>query len=367
MEAAQCLGYFAAPLQLSKLGNHPNINKWSRCKFVGYTGPSYDNVEDLEEFMDRAFDGWGFTMDRVGHMNTDNEMFGSAVTLSKGEVWHYSGHTPTVDYPVRLGDMRHYNSAAECPYLPVEFEREYTPGVEGHYGPRVILKWRMNDSQNVEINPYLNSNLNSGTYHILLKPASGNTGISVGSSQVTESFTGMSSSTITMESGQTGDYEACAAIYKSNTSEVFPLPNTYFKFNVRNMSEEEYVGISLTNLCSLTRRTAGGATGDLLVHFRVRNLTNETITANTSCRVYDSKAVNPTEPFQYTTLTITIPAYGSVDVWGTENNQLTTTQQYDFKVEDINSMTLPIMGTCTATNAYKSDVVLTKTNTLLAS
>lgn len=361
IEISQALGYFASPLQLSRLGTHPNINKWSRCKFVGYTGPSYDNVEDLEAFMD--LNGWGLEMASVGPMNTDEQMYGSALTLSKGECWTYSGHTPTAEYPLRMADMRHYNTDAECPYLPVELSY-YVPGVDGHYGPVMELTWRRNLSQNAEINPYLKSTLH-GKYYVVYRKKGETSANSAVTTTVTEGFSAMTSERIQLSSGQTGDYEACALIKRGGgDGELYPLPETYLSYNLRNYSEEEYVGLSLVNQCSMTKSST---IGHLFVKLQVRNLTNASITAIVGCEVYDNRNEMLFQKLNYS---VNVPAGGVVILYGDENNNLTTTNPGDIRIEDVSSSGTfrpPIAAQCRAKNSLKGDVEIRKTATILDS
>lgn len=361
IEVAQTLGYYANPIQLSKLVNHPNLNKWSRVKPVAYAGASYDNVADLEAFMD--LNGWGIEMDSVGVLNTDEEMYGSALTLSKGECWHYSGMTVSQDYPARLGDFRHYNTDAECPYLPVELSY-YVPGVAGHYGPVMELTWRRNQSANAEINPYLKSTLH-GNYYIVYRKKGETNADSAVTTGVTENFTSMTSERIELSSAQTGDYEACALIKRGGgDGELYPLPETYVTFNLRNMSEEEYVGLSLVNQCSMT---LSSTIGHLTVRLQVRNLTNASITAIVGCEVYDNRNQMLFQKLNYS---VTVAAGASVTLYGDENNTLSTTDSGSIRIEDVSSSGTfrpPIAAQCRAKNSLKGDVEIRKSATLLTS
>ena len=366
IEVSQALGYFANPLMLSRLVNHPNLNKWSRVKPVPYTGPSYDNVSDLEAFMD--LNGWGIEMDSVGVLNTDELMYGSALTLSKGECWHYSGFTPSQSYPARLGDFRHYNTDAECPYLPVELSY-YVPGVDGHYGPVMELTWRRNLSQNAEINPYLKSTLH-GKYYVVYRKKGETSANSAVTTTVTEGFSAMTSERIQLSSGQTGDYEACALIKRGGgDGELYPLPETYLSYNLRNYSEEEYVGLSFTNLCSLTKRT--NTQGTLVVKLQLRNLTNDAIDARVGCVVYDNRGYGngQTPLWQSYDYSVNVPAGGVVILYGTDGQSFTTTYT-EIDVENISSsgdVRPPVYAEGRAKNYYKGDVTIVKTATILDS
>lgn len=361
IEVSQALGYYANPLMLSRLVNHPNLNKWSRVKPVAYTGPSYDNVADLEAFMD--LNGWGIEMDSVGVLNTDELMYGSALTLSKGECWHYSGFTPSQSYPARLGDFRHYNTDAECPYLPVELSY-YVPGVDGHYGPVMELTWRRNLSQNAEINPYLKSTLH-GKYYVVYRKKGETSANSAVTTTVTEGFSAMTSERIQLSSGQTGDYEACALIKRGGgDGELYPLPETYLSYNLRNYSEEEYVGLSLVNQCSMTKSST---IGHLFVKLQVRNLTNDAITAVVGCEVYDNRNE---KLFQKLNYSVNVPAGGVVILYGTDDNAFTTTNPGDIRIEDVSSSGTfrpPIGSTCYCKNSLKGDVTMSKSATILDS
>lgn len=361
IEVAQTLGYYANPIQLSKLVNHPNLNKWSRCKPVAYAGNSKNTVGELEQWMDQI--GWGFEMDSVGVLNTDEQMYGSALTLSKGECWHYSGMTVTENYPARLGDFRHYNTAAECPYLPVELNY-YVPGVAGHYGPTVELKWSRNLSQNSEINPYLKSTLH-GKYYIVYRKQGETNANSAVTANVTETFSAMTSERIQLSSAQTGDYEACALVKRGGgDGELYPLPETYVSFNLRNMSEEEYVGLSLVNQCSMT---LSSTIGHLTVRLQVRNLTDASITAIVGCEVYDNRNEMLFQKLNYS---VTVPAGSSVTLYGDENNTLSTTDSGSIRIEDVSSSGTfrpPIAAQCRAKNSLKGDVEIRKSATLLTS
>ena len=358
IEVSQVLGYYANPIQLSKLVNHPSLNKWSRVKPIPYTGLSYDNVEDLEAFMD--LNGWGITMDSVGPMNTDEQMYGSAITASQGECWHYTGMTPTQDYPGRLGDFRHYNTDAVCPYLPVELNY-YVPGVDGHYGPVMELKWQKSQSINAEINPYLKSTLH-GNYYIVYRKVGDTLGYSAATAQVTETFTSMTSARIQLPSAQTGDYEACALIKRGGgDGELYPLPETHITFNLRNQTEEEYAGLQLSNQCSMTRSST---IGHLIVKLKITNITNTAITALVGCIVTDSRNNSIWQKFNHE---VSVPANGSITLYGDENETFTTTQT-EIRVEGVSptgDFRPPIGAECRAKNSLKSDVEIIKTATIL--
>lgn len=366
IEVANFLGYYCNPIQLSRLVKHPNIPKWSRCHPVGYVGESKATQAEQEAWMDSL--AWGFNMKSVLPMNTDAQTYGSAITLSQQDVWEYTGVTASQTTPGRLSDFRWCNDAAECPFLPVELYY-YVPGVEYHYGPNIQLKWGKNLSQNVEIDPYNYNALRQGSYHILLRKLGATTGTTMLSTGVTDTFTAMTTSNITMESGDTGTYEVCAAIQKyGENHEVYPLPGTYMQFTVRNQTEEEYVGLRLTNQCYMTRSSTVGA---LYVKMQIQNLTNEAITAVINCRVYDGQSTPhrlwPVNNNNYTGETITIAAGGSATYYGTDNT-LTATQQEPIRIEDIgNTVRPPVTADCTVYNTLKQGVTMTKSATILES
>ena len=361
IEVAQTLGYYANPIQLSKLVNHPSLNKWSRVKPVAYAGESKATVEQLEQWMDNI--GWGITMDSVGPMNTDEQMYGSAITVSQGECWHYTGMTPTQDYPARLGDFRHYNTDAECPYLPVELNY-YVPGVEMHYGPVIELRWARNQSANAEINPYLKSTLH-GNYYIVYRKVGTTLGYSAATTPVTESFSSLTSSRIQLTSAQTGDYEACALIRRGGgEGELYPLPETHMFFTVKNQTEEEYAGISLTNQCSMTKSST---IGHLYVRLKVRNTTNSAITAVVGCIVTDNRNSVLWQKFNHR---VSVPANSSVTLYGNENQAFQTTDPGYIRIEDLGptgDFRPPIAAECRAKNSIKGDVEMKKTTTILDS
>ena len=361
IEVAQTLGYYANPIQLSRLVKHPNLNKWSRCHPVAYAGDSKATTAELEQWMDQI--GWGIEMDSIQPMNTDAQTYGSAITASMGECWHYSGMTPTQDYPARLGDFRHYNTDAECPFLPVELYY-YVPGVENHYGPTVQLKWGRNLSANAEIDPYKKSTLH-GNYHILLKKSGSTTGASMVSSAVTSTFSSMTSSNISLNSAQTGTYQACAVVVRTGgDNEVYPLPNTYITFETRNYTEEEYVGLQLVNQCSMTKSST---VGQLTVRLKLTNLTNESISAIVGCEVYDNRNAMVWQKLNYS---VTVPANSSITLYGNENQNFVTTDPGTIRVEDIGpsgTFRPPITAECRAKNSLKSDVEMRRSATILAS
>lgn len=368
VEIAQTLGFYANPILLSKLGSHPNLNKWSRCKFVGYVGPSKNTVEELEQWMDDLH--WGFNMKSVQPMNTDAQTYGSAITLSMGDVWAYSGVTASPDSPVRTGDMRHYNTDAECPFLPVELYY-MDPGVDDHKPTKIRLKWGMNQSLNAEINPYNNPNL-GGDYHILLKKSGTTTGTSMVESAVTENFADMTSPLIEIGSAQTGTYQVCAAIVRGGGNhEVYPLPETYMSFDVKSQTEEEYTGLRLENQCSMTRSST---VGTLTVKLQIRNLTSEAITASATCYIYDSRWDGTDDSlviWKKENYAVTVPANGVVTLYGkTDPDDFATTDQGTIRVEGVGPQEQyrpPIMAQCKVYNSAKSDVKITKTATILNS
>lgn len=358
IQVAQTLGYYANPIKLSELVKHPNLNKWSRCKPVPYTGESKATVAQLEQWMDNI--GWGLEMDSVGQMSTDEQMYGSAITASQGECWHYTGMTPTTNYPARLGDFRHYNTDAVCPYLPVELNY-YVPGVDKHYGPVMELKWQKNQSANAEINPYLKSTLH-GNYYIVYRKVGTTLGYSAATAQVTESFSSMTSARIQLPSAQTGDYEACALIKRGGgDGELYPLPETHVTFSLRNQTEEEYAGLQLSNQCSMTRSST---VGHLIVKLKIMNITSAAITATVGCIVTDSRNNSIWQKLNYN---VSVPANGSVTLYGDENQAFTTTQT-EIRVEDVGptgQFRPPIGAECRAKNSLKSDVEIIKTATIL--
>lgn len=363
IEIANILGYYANPILLSRLVKHINLNKWSRCKPVAYskTIESKATTAELEAWMDSI--GWGLDMDFVLPMNTDAETYGSAITVSQGECWHYSGMTPTQDYPGRAGDFRHYNTDAECPFLPVELYY-YVPGVEYHYGPKIQLKWGKNLSQNVEIDPYKQTTLR-GDYHILLRKLGATTGATMASSAVTENFTAMTTTNITMASSDTGTYQVCAAIVRGGGNhEVYPLPGTYAAFEVRNQTEEEYAGLSLVNQCYMTKNST---VGQLTVKLKVTNLTNDAITALVGCEVLDNRSSVVWRKLNHS---VTVPANSSVTLYGNENQNFVTTDPGAIRVEDVGpsgTFRPPITASTRAKNSLKSDVELIRSATILNS
>jgi hypothetical protein len=363
IEVAKFLGYWASPILLSRLVKHVNIPKWSRCKPVAYSRTIESKATQAEQ--EAWFDsiGWGFEMDSVSQMNTDSQMYGSAITLSQGDVWHYSGMTPTEDYPARLGDFRWCNSDAEVPFLPVELYY-YVPGVDKHKGPVIELKWGRNLSQNSEINPY-NYNLLRGNYHILLKKSGSTTGASMVSTAVTDSFTSVTTPRIILTSAETGTYECCAAIKRGGgEGEIYPLPDTYISIELRNQTEEEYAGLALTNQCSMTKSST---VGQLTVRLKVLNLTNETITAIVGCEVLDNRG---SVVWQKLNHSVSVPANSSITLYGNENQNFVTTDPGTIRVEDIGpsgTFRPPISAECRAKNSLKSDVEMIKTAQILDS
>lgn len=365
IEVSNFLGYYSNPIQLSKLVKHPNIPRWSRCKPINHVGTLPAGKEEFEAVMDNAF--WGFEPDVVEHLNTDEEMFGSALTLSKGEVWHYSGVTASPDTPARLADFRWCNSDAACPFLPVGFDTDIEPGIAGHRGPRFKFVWSRNLSPNVEINPYNNDFLKNKDAYIVYRKQGELTANSAASATVTSEFTTMSSSTVQLLSSQTGTYEACTVIYRKNAGEIYPLPNTYITFETRNMSEEEYAGLSLTNRCSLR---VSSRTGWLTVCLQVRNLTNEAIAAVVGCDIYDYRGERLWRNLNYS---VNIPAGGLLVLYGDENESFTTTNVGEFKLNDTvgagEGFRPPITADCFAKNTLggHSEITITKTTTILDS
>lgn len=362
IEAANVLGYYADPIQLSRLAKHPNLPKYSRCHPVGYVGDSKTTQAEQEAWMDSI--GWGFEMDSVLPMNTDAQTYGSAITVSRGECWHYSGVTATQEIPARLGDFRWLNTDAECPFLPVELYY-YVPGVDNHKGSVLQLKWGRNLSQNSEINPYNNQQLR-GNYHILLRKLGQTTGSTMISTGVTETFTAMTTTNIIMESGDTGTYEACAAIVRGGgNNEVYPLPGTYMTFNAWNQTEEEYAGLSLVNQCSMTRSST---VGQLTVKLKVTNLTNEAITAIVGCEVLDNRGEVVWRVLNHS---VSVPANGTITLYGKTNPEaFVTTDPGEIRVEDVGpsgQFRPPITAECRAKNSLKSDVEMKKSATILNS
>ena len=362
VEVSNFLGYYASPILLSRLVKHPNIPVWSRCKPVAYnrTIASKTTQAEQESWFDSI--GWGYNMKSVLPMNTDAETYSSAITLSQEDVWEYSGCTPTENLPGRLADFRWCNGDAEIPFLPVELYY-YDPGIEYHRGPTIQLKWARNLNQNSEINPYNYNALRQGDYHILLRKLGATTGTTMLSTGVTETFTAMTTSNITMESGDTGTYEVCAAIQKyGGNHEVYPLPGTYTKFTVRNRTEEEYLGLSLTNQCSMRLVSA---TGWLTVRMKLTNLTNEAITASVGCEVYDSRN---TMVWQKLNHSVTVPANGSITLYGkTDPEAFVTTDPGEIKVEDVGAQGQfrpPITADCKVT---RLGITMTKSATILNS
>lgn len=361
IEVANTLGYYANPILLSRLVKHININKWSRCKPLEYAIESKTTQAQQEALMDQL--QWGFEMDKVLPMNTDAQTYGSAITLSQGECWHYTGVTASADYPGRLADFRWYNTDAECPYLPVELYY-YVPGVEYHYGPRIKLKWGRNLSANAEINPYLNTNLR-GNYHILLKKSGSTTGSSAVSTSVTEAFTAVTSTTISMGTGDTGTYQACAAIQRGGGDhEIYPLPETYITFDVKNLTEEEYAGISLINQCSMVQQS--NTVYNLFVRLKIRNLTSEAITAVVGCNIYDTRNNTVWQKLNHS---VSVPANSEVYLYGNENQAFVTTDPGSIRVEDVSSSGTfrpPIVAEARAKNSLKADVEMIRSVTILS-
>lgn len=361
IEVAKFLGYWASPILLSRLVKHVNLPKWSRCKPVAYsrTIESKATQDEQEAWFDSI--GWGFNMKSVLPMNTDEQTYGSAITLSQGDVWEYSGFTPTEDYPGRLGDFRWCNGDAEIPFLPVELYY-YDPGIENHRGPTIQLKWGRNLNPNSEINPYNYSKLR-GNYHILLRKLGQTTGSSMIESAVTQDFSAMTTTNISMESADTGTYEVCAAIVEGGGDQnTYPLPGTYSNFTVRNRTEEEYLGISLTNQCSMRLVSA---TGWLTVKMKLTNLTNEAISADVGCDVYDSRGERLWQKLNHS---VTIPANGSITLYGkTDPEAFVTTDPGEIKVEDVGAhgqFRPPIMADCKVT---RLGITMTKSATILNS
>ena len=360
IEVAQTLGYYCNPIKLSELVKHPNLNKWSRCKPIIHVGEGPTTISGLQQMMDAA--QWGLEMDYVGSMNTDEEMYGNSIVMARGECWHYSGVTVTRDYPGRLGDFRTYNQEAESPFNPVELYY-YVPGLEETKGPVIQLKFDRNTSSNAEINPYDYSLFRNKPIHIVYKKVNESNGYSAVQGTVSQSFTSITSERIQLTSAQTGDYEACAVIYRDNAGEMYPLPNSYIRFNLRNFSKEEYCHLQLANQCKIEM---GSTVGQLTVKMQLRNISDDPITATCTCFVYDSRNENL---FYNTGTTFIIPARQVLIVYGNENNQLVTTDPGPIRIEDIQAAGTfrpPLYARVTAKNNMMNDCILTKTATILS-
>lgn len=359
IEVAQTLGYYCNPIKLSELVKHPNLNMYSECKPIYHVGTLPADEAGFKAAMASA--RYGIEMTSVTG-TTDEGMWSDTIAESKGNPWVYTGVTVTRDYPGRLSDFRWYNQDAECPYNPVELYY-YVPGLEETKGPVMQLKFSLNTSPNVEIDPYKVSTLH-GTYEILCQKVGTNNSFLVASAAVSTAFTELTSERIQLTSAQTGDYEACAAIHRGGgDQEYYPLPNSYIRFNLRNFSKEEYCHLQLANQCKIEM---GSTVGQLTVKMQLRNISDDPITATCTCFVYDSRNENL---FYNTGTTFTIPARQILIVYGNENNQLVTTDPGPIRVEDIQAAGTfrpPLYARVTAKNNMMNDCILTKTATILS-
>lgn len=357
IEVSKCLGYYASPIKLSELVKHPNLNKWSGIKPIIHVGAGPNTKSELQAFMASA--QWGLDMTYVTG-TTDEGMWGEAITESKNDPWKYSGITVTQDYPGRLGDFRWYNTDAECPFNKVENSYN-VPGVEYKKGPVVELSWSRNNGANVEIDPYDYTLFRNKPTFIVYRKVGSSNGLSAATSTISSSFTGMTSGWMQWTSAQTGTYEACAVIYRDNAGEMYPLPETYTQFTVRNMTAEEYSGIQVANYCDIT---LASTVGQLTVKMSIRNITDSSKSVNVACYVYDSR----NEQLWYNTgTTFTVAANTLLYIYGNENMQFVTTDPGTIRVEDIQAggtFRPPLYAEVRGKNNAIGDSTITKTKTI---
>lgn len=143
-QVAEALGYRAAPLCLSYLCKHPNVNKWSKWKPI--IAPYSETIGGMTDRV-LKWHQYGFDMgtNKIGMKGWSwGELMASA--RANDGSWKYDPPTGGTYSPYRLGDFRNYNPDAEPPYTAVG-----SPGTITAQTPNYPTTVNKNWSENVEI------------------------------------------------------------------------------------------------------------------------------------------------------------------------------------------------------------------------
>lgn len=370
MSAVHCALGVITPLSsctLSDLVKVGSINKWSKTKPIRHTGASLaDTYSGLTGVM--ATTKYGFEL-----ASADTENGCLSLAASQADLWAYQKWTPSSTYPARLGDFRGYNHAAVSPFQIIDIDYN-EPGVENTtHLPQYQMVAKVlsntgsgnNYNANAEINP---KDMFNGTSHkyVLLYRKQGTSSTSA-SSEVNMTNLTIDTGRITGTTSNTGTFECCLAIHKSQDTIWYPCPGTYRTFNVRNMTKEEYMGVYISNLCYLNATSTSSK-----MHYRVKmqifNMKSTAVEVYAGAVIKGSNTSRDSiwsctipSPTTSSTPKWTIPANSSITLYGAgdddDNMTLTTTDPGELVHEESASYYgLPIESTCYVRNVLLGDV-----------
>lgn len=270
-----------------------------------------------------------------------------------------------------MGDFRGYNHQAVSPFQPLYLDYN-APGVEDYIEPQYQLvavnlskdapAQSNNYNANAEINPKDMGEFNSGEYVILWRKK-GTHNTSASTPTALTQFT-VDTGRITGSTSVTGTFESCLAIHRrGGNGAYYPCDGTYRTFEVRTQTKEEYIGLYLTNQCRLNVRST---IGDLTVQMTLTNITDTAIETKVYCLVKGTHQDNIWQSANISTTqqTFTVPAHGSLTIYGTENQTFSTEPQGTIRVEDITHYGSPITADCRARNTLHGVITVTKEKTI---
>lgn len=250
------------------------------------------------------------------------------------------------------------------------------PGVEDYQAPVYQLVARNlskdapaqsnNYNANAEINPKDMGEFNSGEYVILWRKK-GTHNTSASTPTALTQFT-VDTGMMTGSTSVTGTFETCLAIHRrGGNGAYYPCDGTYRTFEVRNQTPEEHLGIYLTNQCRMSVPTSKP---NLYVQMTLSNITDSPIETRVYCLVNGTQGdyLWQSANIHTTQQTFTVPAHGSLTIYGTENNTFSTEPQGAIVIDEhISYFGSPITADCRvgiATGGGVTSIIVTKVKTI---
>ncbi len=269
-----------------------------------------------------------------------------------------------------MGDFRGYNHQAVSPFQPLSLDYN-TPGVDGYRAPVYQLVARNlskdapsqsnNYNANAEINPKDMGEFNSGEYVILWRKK-GTHNTSASTPTALTQFT-VDTGRITGSTSVTGTFETCLAIHRrGGNGAYYPCDGTYRTFEIRTQTMEDYLGLYITNQCSMNVHST---IGDLTVQMTLSNIssTASTVTVYGIVTGTTTDAIWTNQP-PANWASFEVPAHSNLTIYGDENGHWQTTPQGAIRVEDIASFGSPITAEVRARTSTHGTATISKTKTI---